>query len=126
MLQLLNSYLLPAVSFEVQDAPFLQMAIEDHDTALRHIDHKIEDVSEKYKESKEEVSRVISDLAPVCSDLLKSTTLPRNRLKSLYDDIDKEFRKAQEDVSPCCFHLLRFNSGNKFICFINLALCQSS
>ena len=101
MLQLLNSYLLPAVSFQVQDAPFIKMAIEDHLQSLKQIDQNIEDISTVYKESKEQLSHAISNIVPECKELLKSNTLSKDLLKSLYDDIDKECQRAKSDVSCC-------------------------
>ena len=107
-MELLNSYLLPAVSFKVQDAPFVEMAIEAHALAVQKIDHKIVEVSKKYEEIKEQLLKAASDLAPVCADLLKPESMSKDHLKSLYDDIDRAFKSAQTNVGhsfPCLLSL---------------------
>lgn len=98
-LELLNSYLLPAVSFKVQDAPFVEMAIEAQALATQKIDSKIMEVSVRYQEVKERLLKAVSDLAPDCADLLKPGSLSKDNLKALHDDIDRAVKIAQTNFS---------------------------
>eukprot|EP00118_Oscarella_pearsei_P028408 m.2067 g.2067 ORF g.2067 m.2067 type:complete len:744 (+) comp8253_c0_seq1:92-2323(+) len=98
LLQLLNSYLLPMVKFEVQSLPCVLDAYEDVLKSVALINQRVEAVSNSYAEAKKQLSLQLCRLFPHLESDLKNQPgiMDISLLQSIHEDVRKEEKRAQE------------------------------